>query len=94
MPDLYEVVDPRPIAAEAPYTFFLPPSALVDSVRPGDHVKAVIRAVPPSDKYDAERMWVHVTAIEGDWLDGELASEPADMPKLARGSAIRRPRWR
>ena len=87
----YEVLDPRPFAASTPYTYFLPDLELLRAIGAGDHVKAVIRAVPPSEKYDAERMWIWINSVEVDWLEGELDSEPKDMPSLPRGSTIRLP---
>jgi hypothetical protein len=92
MGELYDVVDPRPVAALAPYTYFLPDSELVRAVGVGDFVKGMFRSAPPSEMYDAERMWVHVTSAENDWLEGILDSEPADMPNLPRGSIVRLPR--
>lgn len=92
MSELYEVLDPRPNAAEAPYTFFLPDSDLINTVRIGDHVKAIIRAVPPSKTFDAERMWIQVSSIGPDWLEGTLDSQPRDMPNLLRGAPMRLPR--
>jgi len=82
MDDLFEVLDPRPNAASAPYTFFLPDPELIKAVCKGDHVKAIIRAVPPSEKYDAERMWIRVTSTQPDWIEGTLDSQPHDKPKL------------
>jgi hypothetical protein len=87
----YEVLDPRPFAAAAPYTYFLPSLELLRSIKAGDHVKAVIRAVPPSEEYDAERMWIRINSVKVDWLEGELDSEPLDMPSLPLGSTIRLP---
>jgi hypothetical protein len=87
----YEVLDPRPFAASAPYTYFLPDLELLRAIGAGDHVKAMIRAVPPSEKYDAERMWIRINSVEVDWFEGELDSEPQDMPSLPRGSTIRLP---
>lgn len=69
MPELYEVLDPRPFAASAPYTYFLPDMELLKAVGVGDHVKAVLRAVPASEKYDAERMWIRVSSVNADWLE-------------------------
>ena len=60
MPELYEIIDPRPIAASARFTFFLPSAARLGAVGKGDLVKVMMRAVPPSDKWDAERMWIEV----------------------------------
>lgn len=93
MSELYEIEDPRPIAVEAPYTYFLPDPALIEAIGVGDSVKAVFVATPPSNTtYGAERMWVTVTAVDGAWLEGVLDSVPFDMPKLKRGANIRLPR--
>lgn len=92
MSELYEIEDPRPIAAASPYTFFLPDPALIAAVDIGDSVKAVFIASPLSEKYGAERMWVTITSTNGDWLEGTLDSQPYDMPKLTRGMTIRLPR--
>jgi hypothetical protein len=92
MSELYEVVDPRPFAVSAPYTYFLPDAELVKAICEGDLVKATIRAAPPSEKYDAERMWIRITSAESEWLEGTLDSQPLDMPNLAHGTIIRLPR--
>jgi hypothetical protein len=92
VPLLYEVMDPRPCATSAPYTYFLPDLELLRAIGVGDHVKAVIGAVPPSEKFDEERMWIRINSVEVDWLEGELDSEPQDMPSLPRGSTILLPR--
>jgi hypothetical protein len=89
MAELYEVLDPRPNAASAPYTFFLPDPELVEAICKGDLVKAIIRAVPPSERYDAERMWIRVTSDQPDWLEGTLESQPRDMPELPQGAILR-----
>lgn len=52
----YELTDPRPIAAEAPYTFYLPSSDVIASLEQGDFVKVIMRSIPPSENYDAERV--------------------------------------
>lgn len=93
MPDeLYDVDDPRPIAASARYTFFLPSAARVAAISERDLVQAVIRARPRSEKFDAERMWVRVTHATTEWLEGTLESTPLDMPLLTHGSRIKLPR--
>ena len=92
MGEPYEVLDPRPVAASAPYTYFLPDPELVKAVGVGDLVKGVFRSAPPSETYDAERMWVQVTSAENDCLEGILDSDPADMPNLPKGSVVRLPR--
>lgn len=92
MAALYEIDDPVQRALECPYTFFLPSAALVDAVRVGDHVKALVRAIPPSEKYDAERLWILVTAIGADWFEGTLDNDPIDMPLLRHGMTMRVPK--
>jgi hypothetical protein len=81
-------VDPRPIAAEAPYTYYLPPPEKVAAVEPGDLVKVLISAVPPSEEFHAERVWVCVASIEGDRFEGVLDSSPSDIPALKKGDAL------
>lgn len=92
MSELYEVIDPRPVAIEAPYTYFLPSTSHLGAIGKDDLVKATFRAIPPSDEWDAERMWVKVTSADFDWLEGTLESTPSDMPNLAKGATIRLPR--
>lgn len=88
----WTIVDPRPVAALAPYTYYLPAEALLAAIVTGDLVKAVFRPEPPNRKYDAERMWVRVTAIDGEMLTGELNNEPFDIPQLQVGSIVQIPR--
>ena len=90
--NLYEIIDPRPIAASARYTYFLPSAARLDAIGKGDLVKVILRAIPASGKWDAERMWIKVCSTEPDWLEGTLESHPDDMPQLSRGASIRVPR--
>ena len=42
-PSGIEIEDPRPIAADAPYTFFLPFEAELAALRPNDGIKAIFR---------------------------------------------------
>lgn len=78
----YTLDDPRPIAAEAPYTYFLPSPEELAALSAGDLVKLVFRPNCPGDKWDAERMWVTIDAVEGDRLSGHLDNEPDDNPDL------------
>jgi hypothetical protein len=80
--------DPRPIQADAPYTYFLPSAERIDALRPGDLVKLVIRSHPPGREWDAERMWVEVKSIAPDGWTGILANTPSDMPQLREGSPL------
>jgi hypothetical protein len=89
MTELYEIIDPRPVAAAARYTFRLPSAAHLNAIGNGDLVKAVIRAVPPSRNFDAERLWIEVHSAGLEWLEGTLSNEPVDMPKLSFGANIR-----
>lgn len=78
----YTLDDPRPIAAEAPYTYFLPSAEELAALVPGDQVQLVFRPVSPGEKWDAERMWVTIDSVEGDRLSGRLDNEPEDNPNL------------
>lgn len=89
----YSIDDPRPIAAEASYTFFLPSDARLAALAPGDMVQLIFRAVPPSEEWDAERMWAIVEKIEGDTLHGLLKSEPCDIASLKMDALISFRRW-
>jgi hypothetical protein len=75
----YRIEDPRPRAAEAPYTFSLPAPEELSALAPDDYVKLIFVSVPTSN---VERMWVMIDAIDGDNLVGLLANEPKDMPGL------------
>ncbi len=88
----YQLLDPRPIAASAPYTYFLPHPNELAAISTGDLVKVVFEAQPPSDNCGAERMWVIVGTIEGDWIEGVLDNDPHDIPGLVAGDAVRFPR--
>ncbi len=89
----YRIEDPRPIAADAPYTFYLPSENELLSVAPGDLVKIIFESIPPSPQWDAERMWVIVTKVEGEELTGTLDNEPADIPQLKAGDIVQFQRW-
>ena len=89
MTELYEVIDPRPVAACAKYTFFLPLRERLDALGVGDLVQLIIRSIPPSAKWDAERLWIRVTSVDPDWIEGTLESTPSDMPLVPKGMSIR-----
>lgn len=84
----YELNDPRPIKREAPYTFYLPADEQLAEVSPGVLVQLIFRAVPQTETYDAERMWVEVKHRDGDALSGVLDNEPVDIPGLAHGDTV------
>lgn len=83
----YEIRDPRPIAADAPYTFELPSENELLAVAPGDLVKLLFRSIPAGE-WESERMWVIVTGTDGVHMTGTLDNEPADMPQLKAGDRI------
>jgi hypothetical protein len=84
----YVVDDPRSVAESAPYTFFLPSENELLAIEPGDIAKVTFRGVPPSDEWDAERMWVVVTGAHGDRLVGKLDNHPSDLPQLTLGDTV------
>lgn len=93
MSELYQILDPRPIATRATkYTYFLPPPERIAAVSESDLVKVTMRPIPPSDKWEAERVWVKVLSATTDWLEGTLENEPFDMPLIVKGATIRIPR--
>jgi hypothetical protein len=82
------LLDPRPIAKEAPYTFFLPPDEVLAAIGPGDGLYLDFQALPKREKWESERMWVKVTERNGDHLRGELVMDPDDMPGVVRGAIV------
>jgi len=82
------VRDPRPDAARAPYTFFLPFEAELAALEPGDGIKAIFAQTEGEARYEAERMWVLIEALEDGIATGTLENEPCDMPLLPIGSRV------
>lgn len=80
--------DPRPIAAESPYTFEMPHEVELAALKPGDGVKAIFVQTEGETKYDAERMWVLVERIEDDIVYGTLDNDPHDMPLIEAGMPV------
>ena len=72
----YEIMDPRPVAADAPYTYFLPSAAEIAAVGEGDLVQLVFEYFVEIEEWAAERMWVSVTKADDDGLIGTLGNEP------------------
>lgn len=72
----YEIMDPRPVAEEAPYTYFLPSSEEIAAVGEGDLVKLVFDYLVEIEEWATERMWVTVTEVAGNSLAGTLDNEP------------------
>lgn len=84
----YELVDPRPIQAEAPYTYYLPEAHVIAAILPGDLVKLTFHGKPEGREWDSERMWVEVIQIESDSLTGLLRNDPDDMPQLKEDDVV------
>lgn len=80
--------DPRPIAAEAPYTFELPHEIELAALKPGDGVKAIFRQTEGDTQYSAERMWVLIDRIEEGVVHGTLDNDPSDMPLIEAGMPV------
>lgn len=84
----WTIDDPRPIAEASPYTYYLPSENELLALQPGDQVKLIFRPEPPGEKWDAERMWVTITAVRGEMLDGVLDNTPFDMPQIRCGAVV------
>lgn len=74
----YFIADPRPIAEEAPYTFYLPNDAEIAAAGIGDEVKLIVEYHGPVEEWAVERMWVKVSAVTGATLIGALVNDPAE----------------
>lgn len=89
----FEILDPRLVSDRTnKYTFFLPSSDRINAISNGDLVKVWMRAIPPREKWDSERVWVRVLSASPDLLMGTLESDPDDMPGLVRGAELHFPR--
>ena len=88
----YEIVDPRPLQASAPYTFFLPSAEETADIVVGDLIKATVRQRPPSERWDAEKLWFTVVDVQADNLECRLESDPVDMPLFTKGRVLVVPR--
>lgn len=91
LPEGIELEDPRPIAASAPYTYFLPFPEELAALGSGDGVKAIFHEAAGGREYDGERMWVLVERIENGLVVGRLDNEPCDMPSIRLGDPVRIP---
>lgn len=85
----YAILDPRPSATNARYTFFLPSPAEIAAVGEGDLVKLMFEYTDDIEKWAVERMWVIVKNVEGDSIWGILDNEPFEpTSKLMVGDTI------
>lgn len=70
-------------ARAAPDTFWLPSDDAKAAVGIGQYVKLIF-----GDDDGAERMWVKVTARDGDCLRGTLANNPYALAGLKHGDEV------
>ena len=70
--------------AAAPDTFRIPTREATVAVQVGDRVKLVVEP----DTGLAERVWVVVTTVGEESLEGTLASDPAELRGLRAGDAV------
>lgn len=91
LPEGIDLGDPRPIAASAPYTYFMPFPEELAAIGPGDGVKAIFHETAGGREYDGERMWVLVERVENGFVVGKLDNEPHDMPSISLGDPVRIP---
>lgn len=68
----------------APDTFWIPSEQVKREVKPGFLVKLAFDL-----RGGGERMWVKVSAVEGDRLIGILRNHPACIPRLCAGDTIK-----
>jgi hypothetical protein len=75
----------------SPDTFWIPASAELDTLQPGDLVKLMFEVTGPTHAFPAagERMWAEITEIRGDKLQAKLANQPVMFGHLAVGRAIK-----
>ncbi|WP_456785984.1 DUF2314 domain-containing protein [Cellulomonas sp. P5_C5] len=70
--------------AAAPDTFRIPSDEATAAVQVGDRVKLVVE--PQTGL--AERLWVRVTSVGEESLEGALASDPAELRGLHAGDPV------
>ena len=83
----WQLIDPRPIRSENPYTFFVPSAAEKAAIVPGDLVKLMFRSLATPE--GTERMWVTVIGRDHRGIHGDLDNQPLDIPGLSAGDRIR-----
>ena len=86
----YIIQNPQPIAAAAPYTYYLPPTEFLEALAVGDIVKLIFESIPISYEYGAERMYPDSGwRIRGDvslMTDAQCENESADY--IALGAVL------
>jgi len=65
------------INKEAPYTFYLPSSEVLEKLKVGDLVKLIfVTKIEDEDGFHGERMWVEITERNEKKFVGELINDP------------------
>lgn len=83
----WTLIDPRPIREEAPYTFHIPSSDTLASVKIGDCVKVIFEGTG-GDAYDVERMWVEVDGRDDRGWTGRLSNVPFGLRAIQLDDTI------
>jgi len=74
---------------ESPYTFYLPSNEVLSKLKVGDQVKLIFISDEVLDNgCRAERMWVEITEINGDFFRGMLRNSPHFMESPKHGDVI------
>lgn len=86
----FTLLDPRPVAEGARYTFFLPSPAELSAVGIGDLVKLTFEYTHKTDEWPVERMWVTVESVDVNGLVGRLCNQPFEKTSsLKVGDPVR-----
>lgn len=86
----FTIIDPRPVAAEAPYTFFLPSTEEIEAIEKGDLVKLSFEYNHVTEEWPVERMWVTILDAAHNELSGRLENQPLEKTtSLKVGDLIR-----
>ncbi|MDA9207833.1 DUF2185 domain-containing protein [Octadecabacter sp.] len=83
----WQLIDPRSIQEENPYTFFVPSDAEKNALVDGDFVKLIFESLDPVGG-SVERMWVIYKDRDENGLSGQLDNEPLDIEGLSLGDQV------
>ncbi|QUP87104.1 DUF2185 domain-containing protein [Exiguobacterium sp. PFWT01] len=73
--------DAHALHRAAPYTFYIPSTAVLSRLKVDDYVKLIFATdVAEPDGYRGERMWVRITSVNGNQFEGVLDNEPYRLP--------------